>query len=76
MGIFFHISVIIQHLPWCHIGLGILYLVFLVLIGLVFLLVMEKVLWILVPSTFPPIHFIVGLIVVIFCHLRVVIIHP
>ena len=43
---------------------------------MVFHMVMSKVVWVLGTTTFDPINMIVGLIVVIFFHLRVLIIHP
>ena len=76
MGGFGHLGVIVQRPPWFHIVVGIIQLVILVVIHKFLLLVMVKVVCFLVPSTFPPRNMIVGLMVVILCHLRVLIINP
>ena len=47
----------------------------LVVLSLVLLMMMVNMEWVLVPPTFPPQKLIVGLLVVIFYHLGVVIIH-
>ena len=54
---------------------GIINLVLMVVLKLMFLLVTVNVVWVLVSPTFTTKIFIVGLMVVILCHLRVVIIH-
>ena len=76
MGVLGRIIITRQHPPLCHIEVGIIHLVIPEVINLVFLIVMVKVVWVLGPPTFFPRKVIIGLVVVIFCHIGVVVIHP
>ena len=73
---FRHISIVLQYHMWNHFGVGIIQFVLLGVPSLVFIMVMVKVVWVILPSTFPPIKLIVVLMVVILCHLVLVIIQP
>ena len=73
---FGHSSVISQHPPCNHCRLGFIQLIIMLVLHLVFHMLMIKVVWFIGPPTFPPINFIVGLVVLIFCCVRVVIIFP
>ena len=76
MEVFDHTRITGQHPPWYNIGVGIIHLVLLVVLNLLFILVVVKVAWVLGLPNFPPRNFIFGFMVVFFCHIRVVIIHP
>ena len=75
MGGFVHIGVITYNPPYFYLKVGIIQLMCLVIFHSVFLMFKVKVVWVLVPPTFHPGKFIGGLMMVIFCHLGVVIIH-
>ena len=73
---FCHVSVIAQHPPRRHYGVLITHLMLVLVINFTLLMVMVKLVWVLGPPIFLPRNMIVGLMVMILCHLRVGIIHP
>ena len=70
-----NLSTILQNPQWNNHVLGKIQLILMVIINLVLHLVMAQVVWILGSTNIPPINIIFGLMGVIFCHLRVDIIH-
>ena len=66
-----HIRVIAQDPQCIHHSVSIIELILMVIIHLVLQLVMVKVVWVLVPPTLPSRKLIVGLMVVILCHVLV-----
>ena len=60
---FGYLSIIEYHTPLCHHEVGIIQLMILVALHLVFHMVMVNMVWVLVPPTFPPKQFTVGLMV-------------
>ena len=54
MGSSGHIIVITQYPPWRHGELGVFQLILIMILHLVLHLDMVKVVWVLVPTTFPP----------------------
>ena len=76
MGGFIHNSVIVHHHQWCHNSVCIIQLVLMVVLNLVFQIVMVKVVWVLGTPKFSPKNMIVGLMVVVLCHIWVGIIQP
>ena len=71
-----NIIFILQHPLYHHHGVGIIQLVLILLLYLLFQMVTVKAMWVLGPPTFTHKTLIVGLMVVFFCHIFVVIIHP
>ena len=69
MGGFIHLSVIVHHTTCFHNSLYIIQLVMMVVINLLFHMVMVKVVWVVGPPKCSPKNVIVGLMVVILCHL-------
>ena len=76
MGDLVKLVVIVHHPQWNHHPLINIQVVLWVVLRFIFVLVMVKLLWDLDPPTLPPIKFILGLMVAIFCDLRVGNIHP
>ena len=76
MVFLWHIRVIIYNTPWCNNIVGVIQLILLVTIHLVLHIIMVKVVWFLIPPTFPPKKLIVSLMVLILCHITVGIFHP
>ena len=70
MGALFHLRVIVQHHQWRHYPISNIQLVLWVVLHLMLVLVMVKLVWDLAPPTLPLIKFTVGLMVEIFCGLR------
>ena len=75
-GGFSHLIVIAQYPLWCQLVVGIIQLVIMFILHLMLLISVVKVVWVLGPPTFPSRNFIVGLIMVFLCYIRVGIIHP
>ena len=71
MGGFRHLMVSVQHHSRCYLVVVIIHIMLHVIIHLVLHLVLVKVMWFLIPLTFPPMKMIFLLMVVIFCHLGV-----
>ena len=71
MGDFGHLIIITQNPPWHYHWLGVIQVVLHVVLNLVLHLVMVKVVWFLEPHKFNSIKMIVGVMVEIFCNLRV-----
>ena len=76
MGSFGHLIVISNQPHFFHPGVRIIHLMLLVFPHLMLLPVGVRVVWFIGPPTSTSIKFIVGLIMVILCHIRLVIIHP
>ena len=67
VGGFLHIMVSAQHPPCQYLGLGVTHIIIQVILNLVlvFMMVMVKVVWFLVPPTLPPKTFILSFMVVV-----------
>ena len=72
---FIHIRALAQHPMWNNIKVGVIWLVLWLVLHLMFLMFLVMVVWVLGPPTFTYRKFIVGLMVVISCHIRVGVIH-
>ena len=72
MGYFDHLRIIIKHPHWCHLVVGTILLVLVMVPYSMFLLVMVDVVLVLGTTTFTPRKFIFGSMMVILCHLIVV----